>query len=322
LYPPKWKLLLPLLAAVSLTAATCNKEGGGSPQPAPAPKAPAPAAPAPAAPAAAAPAALPSIPGMDFSALPAPAQKELATVLTDSFCYCGCPHSLGACLRTHGGCKHAKRMALLGAREAAAGAPGFEITTGLEKYYQSFREPRRPLNVDERQCKGPKDAPVTVVEFADFECPYCGATAPVLAKLVKDLQGKVRVCYAPFPLQGHANAIPAGQAALFARDKGRFWEMHDLLFENQTSLSPATIKQLATQVGLNAAELQKAFDEKKYLDELNGFKETGKGAGVDATPTLFINGRKYVLSINSDALAHTVEDEQEWAANKGAWQPD
>ncbi len=321
----RWTALVTSLAAICLTAATCNKNPSAAPAPVPA--------------AASAAVALPSVdagspqgkgdpaqvladvPGLDFSPLPAPAQRELATVFTDEFCYCGCPHSLGACLKQHGGCRHAKRMALLAAGEAADGTPAVEIIVALSKYYQSFREPRSSFTVDDRLCQGPKDAKLTLVEFSDFECPYCAAIRPMLAELVK-ARTDLRVCYKPFPLSGHAHAMPAGQAALFARDHGKFWQMHDALFENQTALSVATIKQLATKLGLDAAALGKAIDSGKYLDELNASKEAGKTAGVDATPSIYVNGRKLTLAPNPAALAHTLDDELEWLTNKSGWAAD
>jgi protein-disulfide isomerase len=264
---------------------------------------------------------LADVPGMDFSPLSAPAQRELATVFTDDFCYCGCPHSLGACLKQHKGCRHAKRMALLAAGEASGGTPAVEIIVALSKYYQSFGEKRATFKVDDRMCQGPKDAAVTLVEFSDFECPYCSLARPMLEDFAKGKKN-VRFCYAPFPLSGHANATPAGQAALFARDKGKFWAMHDLLFENQMTLNPAEIKRLAASIGLDAAELTKAMDAGKYIDELNASKESGKAAGVDSTPSVYVNGRRLHLGLSPSILEHTVDDELEWLANKGAWAAD
>jgi len=342
LYPSKWKLLLLLLSAASLMAVSCHKENDAAPAQGPLPPAPPvamalPEAPPPeatlaqAAPAAAGPAAGPgggdavkaalSVPGLDFSSLSAPAQKELANVFSDSFCYCGCPHTLGACLKSHGGCKHARRMAVLAATEASAGAQGLEISNELERYYQSFRE-RKPLKLDERTCRGSKTAKVTLMEFSDFECPYCRAAAPMLEKFAKDMGERVRFCYVPFPLPMHPNAILAGQAALYARDHGKFWEMHDLLFENQTQLSAVFIKTLAGRLGLDTAGLQKVFDEKRYVDELTAFKDSGRTGGVDSTPSVFFNGRKFNLPLNPETLAHSVEDELEWMANKNAWAAD
>jgi protein-disulfide isomerase len=318
LAPTRWIALVPPLALVTLTAATCNKAGPGGAETVDSGASAAPPADPPSDgklnP------VLAGIPGLDFSILPPPAQKELAAVMTDEFCYCGCPHTLGACLKTHPACKHAKRMVRLAAGDAAAGLTSNEIIVGLQKYYLSFKD-RANLKADPRMCTGSPDAKVTLVEFSDFECPFCGAARPLLEQFVKDSAGKVRLCYAPFPLKAHANAIPAGQAALFARDQGKFWEMHDLLFENQTTLSVDAIKGLAAKMGLNAAELAKVLAGSKYQDELNASKEAGTTAGVNATPTVYVNGRKLELPLSPELLQQTVEDEQEWSANNG-WAAD
>ena len=261
------------------------------------------------------------IPGLDFSSLSSSAQRELASVFTDEFCYCGCPHTLGACLKTHPTCKHARRMAVLAASDAASGIPAVEIILNLSKYYSSFREPRVSFKVDENLCTGKKDAKVTLVEFSDFACPHCAAARPILEKFARENSAALRFCFAPFPL-GNPNSTPAAQAALFARDHHKFWEMHDLLFENQTRLNTEQIKALGSKIGLSVPELSKAIDSNKYADELTGWKEAGNRAGVDATPTLFINGRKHRLSISAESLERTLEDEIEWISNKNGWAPD
>ncbi len=258
---------------------------------------------------------------MDFSTLSAPAQRELATVFTDEFCYCGCPHTLEACLKTHSKCPHARRMASLAAQQASAGALGSEIILTLGGYYQSFAAPRPALKVDGRMCRGSATAKTTVVEYFDYECPGCGAAKPVLDSFAK-AQPDVRLCVQPFPLSAHANAFPAGQAALFARDRGKFWALHDLLFENQRQLSVPRILELAGRVGLPAAELRKAMDAGKYLDELKASRDAGVQAGVDSTPFLFVNGRRYGLPVQEAMLAHAVEDEREWASHRNAWAAD
>ncbi|MBF5042689.1 thioredoxin [Aggregicoccus sp. 17bor-14] len=265
---------------------------------------------------------LASYPGMDFSSLPADAQRELATVLSDEFCYCGCPHSLGACLKEHAPCRHAKREARLAASLVKEGVPGTEAIVALSRYYASFRAPRVPLQVDERLCQGSKSAPVTMVEFADFECPSCGAAHPRLSAFMKKNGDKVRFCYAPYPLPMHPNALPAAQAALWARDQGKFWELHDVLFENQTALGPDNLPKLVQKVGLNPAELQKVLKAGTYLKELEGFKALGASANIRGTPSLFFNGRPYELGYAEDQLRQSAEDEAEWRANNGAWAAD
>lgn len=263
--------------------------------------------------------ALADLPGFDFSRLTQGAKKELASVLTDEFDYCGRPLTLLASLKKGDACRHTKRLVGYAATLASEGSPATEIINQLSKYNQGFSK-RTALKPDDRMCKGPKDAKVTVVEFADFECPACAAARPLVEELGK--ARPVRICYAPFPLQSHPNAIPAAQTALLARDSGKFWPMHDALFENQLSFSEGFLKQLATKQGLDANALAKIFAAGKYVDELTASKELGKTAGVDMTPTLFLNGRKAALPLAADALALMVDDELDWVAGNNGWPKD
>lgn len=263
---------------------------------------------------------LSGIPRMDFSALPPAAQKELATVLTDEFCYCGCPHTLGACLKEHPNCRHARRMTVLAASDAAQGIAAVETIVSLSKYYASFPQKRFSPTVDPRQCMGPADAKVTLLSYSDFECPFCAAARPLLESFVKQ-SGKVRLCWAAFPLNNHPNSMPAANAVLYARDQGKFWPMHDAIFDNQSALSPEFIVQLGVKLGLDGAALQKAISAGAYNAELSASKEAARMAGVESTPTVFINGRQHRLSIDAQTLTHAVDDEFEWLANKG-WAPD
>jgi protein-disulfide isomerase len=316
-----------LALTVALTAVACSKssEAAAPPQPvASKPTPPAPSAPQPAAAAPSGEAALSGIPGMDFSALPPAARRELSTVLSDEFCYCGCPHTLGQCLRGHTSCQHAKRMARIAARQAASGMPATDIIVGLSEYYSAFRSPRKTFEVDPRMCMGDAKAPVTLVEFFDFECPYCGQARPQLEAFAKKNPSKLRLCAVPYPLPMHPNAVPAGQAALWARDQGKYWEMHDALFENAQRLSPAVAVELANKLGLKGASLQKALKDGTYAQELEKYKALGNAANVRGTPALFFNGRSYDLQmgLTEDALTHTLEDELEWRANGNAWAAD
>jgi protein-disulfide isomerase len=258
------------------------------------------------------------VPGFDFSRLPSAAKKELSAVLTDEFDYCGRPLTLLASLKKGDACKHTRRLVGYAASEAANGAAANEILVALSKYNQSFGKPRATFKVDERTCVGPKDAKVTLVEFSDFECPFCAAARPMLEELVK-AKPSVRLCWSAFPLQQHPNATLAGQAALFARDNGKFWAMHDGLFDAQLSMSEATIKGLVTKVGLDLKAFEKAVAANKYVDELNASKEAGRLAGVDSTPSLYVNGRKFALGLSADTLGLTIDDELEWLAGNSAW---
>lgn len=259
---------------------------------------------------------------MDFSNLQPNQRRELGTVFSDEFCHCGCPHTLGQCLRGHPQCKHAKRMAGLAARHAEAGFPGSEIILILSRYYDGFRAPRKKLEVDPRMCMGSEKAEITLVEFFDYECPACAAVAPVLKDFAKKYGAKVRFCAVPFVLPSHPNSQPATQAALMARDAGKFWALHDKLLENQLSLSPSAIRELAASVGLSGEEVAKAIASGKHVDQINAYKGLGRSAGVEATPSLYLNGRKFQLDLSEQNLVHTVDDELDWARSKGGWAAD
>lgn len=331
-----WKRVIPLLAAAVLTGVGCKSPEGATPAASQAPATPAATAPAaPAAqatptppPAAPAPSSDPAavlggIPGMDFSSLPPAAKRELATVLSDEFCYCGCPHTLGACLKQHTPCKHAKRMARLAARMVSEGNPATEVIVSLSQYYAGFRDTRAQFKVDDRMCTGNASAPVTVVEFSDFECPYCGKARPVLEAFAKKNAQQVRFCYLPFPLSNHANAIPAAQAALWARDQGKFWQMHDALFEHQENLKPEALPALAKSIGLDGDKLAALLKTEAYKQELEASRNQGRAAGLTGTPSVYFNGRPVDLSfIQDELLSHSLEDELEWRANNNAWSAD
>ncbi len=256
--------------------------------------------------------------GFDFSALAPQAKKELAAVLTDEFDACGRPLTLLASLKKGDACKHTRRVVALAATLAAGGSTAQEILVQVSRHNQSFNRPRATFKVDDRLCLGPADAKVTLVEFSDFECPYCGAARPMLEAFIKT-RPQARLCWAPFPLDQHPNGKLCGQAALFARDQGKFWAVHDGLFENQLSISPDFVRQLVARQGLDLKAFEKAVAAGRYLDELTASKEAGKAAGVDSTPTLFFNGRKHQLGWSVEALGTSVDDELEWAAGNNSW---
>ena len=262
--------------------------------------------------------ALADVPGFDFSRLASPAKRELLSVLTDEFDYCGRPLTLLASLKKGDACKHTRRLVGLAATLAADGSPATEIIVQLSKYNQGFNKSRATFKPDERQCTGGKDAKVTLVEFSDFECPFCAAARPILEDYVKQ-RASVRLCWMAYPLPQHPNALFAGQAALFARDAGKFWAMHDALFDNQLSLSEDFIRGLLSKQGLDVKAFEKVLASKKYLEELESSKEAGKKASVESTPSIFVNGRKYPLGLNVESLSLAVYDELDWLTGNSAW---
>jgi protein-disulfide isomerase len=139
---------------------------------------------------------------------------------------------------------------------------------------------------------GPDDAKVTIVEFSDFQCPYCTRAAAVTEQIKKQYGDKVRFVFRQFPLPMHPQAHLAAQASLVAHQQGKFWEYHDLLFANQNALSREALEGYAKQVGMNVPELQRALDAQTQKAAVDADMSLGEGVSVSGTPTLFINGKR------------------------------
>jgi protein-disulfide isomerase len=152
------------------------------------------------------------------------------------------------------------------------------------------------VSVDDDPARGPEDAAVTIIEFSDFQCPYCGRFfQQTLPQLMQQYGDRIRFVYRDFPLdQIHPNARNAAIAAECADDQGRFWEYHDLLFSNQQALGVPDLKRYAEQLGLDADAFAECLDSQKYNEEVSADLRDGIQAGVSGTPTFFINGRRVV----------------------------
>lgn len=139
--------------------------------------------------------------------------------------------------------------------------------------------------------KGGADAPVTLTVFSDFQCPYCSRVVPFVDEVLAKNPGKVRIVFKQFPLRMHNFALPAALASLAAREQGKFWPMHDLLFANFNQLSEEKIRALAKEAGLDLARFDKDRTAQKLRDEVLRDQGLGQQAGVQGTPTVFLNGK-------------------------------
>jgi protein-disulfide isomerase len=139
--------------------------------------------------------------------------------------------------------------------------------------------------------KGPAGAPITIVEFSDYECPYCVKAEPTVRQLLAEYPGKIRLVYRDFPLPMHSRAPKAAEAAHCAGDQGKYWEMHDKLIASSTQLDPKDLKSHARDVGLDGAKFDQCLDSGEKAKVVEGHKRAGDEAGVSGTPAFFINGR-------------------------------
>lgn len=163
---------------------------------------------------------------------------------------------------------------------------------------------------DARHVYGDTSAKVTIVEFSDFQCPYCKVAAPIAKKIVDDNQGKVKLIFRQFPLTSiHQYAGFAAQVteAVSAQNKDYFWKLHDLLFENQSSFSEDEILNLAAQAGANKDQVKSAIDSGKYSDIIKQDYQAGQNIGVQGTPTFYVNGRKADYSNLGDIVAQELK---------------
>jgi len=245
--------------------------------------------------------------------------RQLFAYSKDAFSYDGCATTLNDCLKQPQHKRHALRMMGLATRLASAGATNPEINTSLNKYYTSFAASERvPLSTDDGMCQGPKDAKVTIVEFSDFECPFCRMARPILESLVTP-NGMVRLCFKPFPLKMHPHSELAAEAAFFAKAQGKFWPMHDEMFDNQQALEVADLQRYASDAELDPNRLAQAIQANAFQALIEASKEEGKRAKVHGTPSIFINGRDYELPLDVEDLTQSIDDELEWQTNGGKW---
>jgi protein-disulfide isomerase len=157
--------------------------------------------------------------------------------------------------------------------------------------------------------RGSEQAPVTIVEFSDFECPYCKRVLPTIDQVEKKFGDKIRVVYRQYPLSIHANAQKAAEASLCALDQGKFWEMHDLLFEEQKALTLPDLKEKATRLQLDAETFASCLDSGRHAETVQADLRDGTAAGVDGTPAFFVNGRFLSGAVAFETMSQMVEDE-------------
>ena len=175
----------------------------------------------------------------------------------------------------------------------------------------TLEPPRHPVEVAASDpATGSDSAPVTIVEFSDFECPFCRQASPTLKKLQQAYGERVRVVWKDFPLtQIHPQAFKAAEAAHCAGEQGKYWEYHDRLFANQSALHSAALKGYASEMKLDTQQFEKCLESSKYAERVRGGMAMGTQLGVNSTPTLYINGRVIAGAYPYETLAAVVDEE-------------
>jgi protein-disulfide isomerase len=168
--------------------------------------------------------------------------------------------------------------------------------------------PRVVVAARDGAVKGRPDARVQLVAFSDFQCPACSRLLPVLDKLQKKYGQEIAIGFRHFPLTSHPDAPAAAAAAECAREKGKFWEMHDVLFSNQRALKTPSLKAYATQIGLDETEFADCLTSARPAVQVKEDREKGETFGVRATPTVYVNGRM-VSEYSEERLSRVIDEE-------------
>jgi protein-disulfide isomerase len=208
-----------------------------------------------------------------------------------------------------------------GLRQQRIGERKAEFLSGLRAkadVHVLLEPPRLTLTIGDEPVRGPADAPITIVEFSDFQCPFCSRATATLKKLDAAYPGKIRVVYRDFPLvQIHPNAARAAEAAACANEQGKFWPMHDAMFEHQDKLAEADLKQSAAALGLDATAFNQCLESGRHTAQWQKDTAEGEAYGVSSTPAFFINGRLIVGAQPYESFARILDEELGVARDRG-----
>lgn len=248
-----------------------------------------------------------SLKGVDTSSLTPRERREWAAQVSELLAPCpDVPVSIAQCVQEQRACRTCLPAAQLLLRQVQAGKPKKDREDAFHARFDTGKT--RTVVTDGSPEMGAPDAVVTVVEWADFECPYCKLVSPLLEELVHRFEGQVRLVFKFYPLPSHTHGELAARAAAAAMNQGKFWEMHHMLFENQERLEQADIERYAKQLGLDQAKFRVDLTSKETTERIEKDKAQADQLGLDGTPMLFINGRK----VNLEMLNNPYDDLEEW----------
>jgi protein-disulfide isomerase len=256
-----------------------------------------------------------SLPGVDTSELTAREQCEWARAVSELLA--PCPEvavSLSECVSARRACPACLPGAEFVLKQVRAGKPREQVVELFELRFDPGRV--KTIVIGDSPALGPVDAPVTIVEFADFECPSCAGMHKLLRLLQGRFSGKLRLVYKHFPISYHPFADAAARASIAAQAQGKFWQLHPILFERQKELGDADLERYAAELGLDLERFRRDRDSATTKERVELDKRQGTGLGVHSTPTLFINGREVApgtLDQPLDDLSSWIELELELA---------
>jgi protein-disulfide isomerase len=253
-----------------------------------------------------------TLPGIDFTGLSDQQKATVLKVMRENPCSCGCGMKLAECRVADPQCEYSTGMVKI---IIASVKQGKTPEQALQAAIDSKWGPAKILDnavripVAGSPVTGPADAPITLIEFSDFQCPYCAAAVPQIREVLKAYPSQVKLVFKQFPLEEHPQADLAATAAVAAQKQDKFWPMHDTLFAHSNSLSRKSILGYAKDIGLDVDKLESDMDTTQVRETVVRDVQDGNDANVQGTPTLFINGQRYNGAITLDALKPILDAE-------------
>jgi protein-disulfide isomerase len=257
-----------------------------------------------------------TLPGVDLAGLAAAKIATTLRLLRGYDCTCGCNMKVAQCRVEDPGCSYSKSLSatIVGAIREGKSETAALAAAKASKYGTAPAPPKLlddPIAITTAGSPslGPDNAAVTLVEWSDFQCPYCWKAAGELHEVVKLFPTQVRLVFRQYPLENHSNAASAAAAALAAHRQGKFWQLHDAMFANRNDLSRPSITKLATQAGLDMKRFAADWASKETQAVVAHDIQDGDKAGVEGTPTVFVNGKHYHGSLAPAVLRGVIEAE-------------
>jgi protein-disulfide isomerase len=250
--------------------------------------------------------------GLDQSGLTAQQKNVLLTLLRSEGCNCGCTFKIAECRVKDPKCGRSRNLAAMVARELQEGKSPDSIRMELKRRMNEappVLDEAVSIPIDGDPSRGPANAKVTLIEFSDFQCPYCAVAVGNLNTILAKHPTNVRLVFKQFPLDIHSEASLAAQAALAAHAQGKFWPMHDKMYANFRTLSQDKITEWATELGLDMSRFNADMKSGKYKAAVEKELEQGERAGVLGTPTVFVNGKHYNGTLDPTAFEEVIQGE-------------
>ena len=244
--------------------------------------------------------------GVDLSQISESERNTFFQIINTEPSACDKPHSLAVSLRDDSSCRDSLIVAQFVADRVAAGATPSSVKQELQFVLDALQP--KDIPIEGRPMYGSERAPVTLVVFADFECPHCAAEAPMLRKVVDQFRGRAKLVFKHFPISGHERAKPAAIATEAAHEQGKFWEMAELVFQNQMRLSDEDLYRYAERAGLDMTKFKASYEAKKGLAAVEADRKHGEDIEIPGTPAVYVNGRQYSDLLFGGSVTGWVDD--------------